>query len=429
MTTTAPPQTPTSFLTDLTLWISFGVLLTSVNSFWQPRIAIESISDTGSGTAFRQIIYIAIMVWGVLLCLFNKRLTMLSNLMSVSLGLLLIWAGLSLFWSIAPAIGFRRYVLTVVTVVTVFALSTLTSPLQFLTRFRQTIVFLSIASLVTALLVPELGIHQPGDPESSVIGDWRGVFYHKNILGSVLAPGIIIIVFELLSGTKTKKTALYLSLILMAFLLVKSGSKTSISITFLSVLFLWFSLTADRRKGGLGLLLGTIYALSLIAIFGIFYWINERLGTALIEPDAFTGRGLIWTSMIEMAHDKLLFGMGFQSIFQTGLNSPLRHVFGGSQFLMTLPHAHNAYVEMLISIGVIGLGLFLFALVIVPFFHTFRSSRDYSNLRFACLAIFAFVWLHSFLEVGLLDRDRIDWIVFLVSYSALRHIPKQEASR
>lgn len=412
------------WLMEAALCLVPALLFLRVNGSLQPRVALESVLETGEGTALRQGVYLAVFCSVVLLALRATPLSRWRGLFSLSLLALFAWAGLSVTWAVEPPIAARRYILTLVIAMTVLLLTTFGSPLQVLGRLRQGIVALAIASLAAAVLVPDLAIHQPGDREATIVGDWRGVFYHKNIFGSVLAPGLILVVHQLCAPGGRSRGALWAEAALLLFLLVMSGSKTSLATGLAASFFIWRGMIFTRRRGGFeSLFFGLFVCVLALTALALLYLAQST--TPALSPDSFTGRGLIWATLLSLAQEQVWSGFGFQSVFQLGWASPLARN-SDLAFLAILPHAHNVLLEMLVSIGLIGLALFVAAIVVVPSRCFLMATSAHGNARFACIGLILFTWLHGLLEVGLLDRDRPDWIVFLFAYGVLRQLPVLE---
>ncbi len=402
------------------------ILLTNVDRAFQMRVAIESLADTGDGSPIRQIAYLLAMVCAAGLVVRQFSFGGLVRLFPTSLILLFLWAATTLLWSPVPDIGTRRLALTAVTTTTIFCLASLQSPAELLRRFRQVAVALALVSLLLVFVAPELAVHQPNDPERAVIGDWRGVFYHKNIFGSILAPAALIAFYERLTRPYPARGQASLTLLFLIFMLFMSGSKTSIGLGILMMGLLWTMHQLRRRPGALALFGFASYLAALVTVTTVILWMTLSGTATVVEEDSFTGRGLLWNSLLRLAEGHLTFGLGYQSVFQTGLDSPLATMFS-ERYLLTVAHAHSAYLEALITIGWIGLALWVVALVILPFTRLLRLPSDTPHPRLLILVLMLLAWLHGLLESGLFDRDRIMWIVFLLAYGALRKIPKERA--
>ena len=94
------------------------------------------------------------------------------------------------------------------------------------------------------------------------------------------------------------------------------------------------------------------------------------------EPDDYTitaGRSLIWPFVIEKIKEAPVFGFGRQAMRRTGLAS-----FLWEELHESFPHPHNAYLEMMLDTGAVGLlaALALFALIVWRSLQLFLDSRS-----------------------------------------------------
>lgn len=411
-------------LIDWTLWISFGLLIINVNRALLPRSAIESITETGAGDVVRQVVYLGIFFLSSVLYFRTASFSKTLQLIPKPLLALIVWAAITIAWSPVPDIAFRRLILTILVALIIFQLTCLAQPVLIITRLRQIIMLLSILSFIVVLIIPALGIHQPGDPESEIIGDWRGIFYHKNILGSVIAPGIIMTLYAANTTTGSQRIIYTMQVIFLSYLLYMSGSKTSFGVTIVTCLSLIILIRMARFGNGIRVIFLSSVFLSSILTVVLIYYLSISNFSNILTDESFTGRGLIWTQLLTIAENHFWTGLGFQSIFQVGLATQLGNVFGGSLFLETLSHAHNLYIEMFISIGCVGLILFIISVIIYPAIEVAKASGSDGNIRLLCFSLMLFTWLHGLLEIGIFDRDKIDWIIFLVAYGVLRQLPK-----
>lgn len=110
-------------------------------------------------------------------------------------------------------------------------------------------------------------------------------------------------------------------------------------------------------------------------------------------------------------------GVGYQSIFQTGGASAFAQMVN-DRFFATLSHAHNSYLEIAASTGLIGLALLIWALVSGTF-QQLAVARLPRELEALLTSISIFVVLHSFSESGLADRDRSTWVLIMLIIGGL----------
>lgn len=396
----------------------------SVTGALQQRVALQAADATGEGDIVRQVVYLLLLLVA-LAPLYPGILRRVRAGFPRPLLLLLTWCLLTLSWSPVPGIGLRRLAVTVIVAFCCLSLIQQVPVVAGLRRIWDALAVLVGMSLLTAIALPDLGIHQPGDPEAAVVGAWRGIFYHKNILGVALAFfGLLSFSASLNSsnafGLGIKRRVSLACFGLALGMLFYSQSKTSLGITALCAALMLVLYSGRSRSKRIQL---AIFALSTaVLVVGLVgaQAAGFDIGGLLNDPELFTGRGFIWQALVQVSVERPLTGLGYQSVFQVGNNSVLAGATDTS-FYDTLAHAHNAYLEIYVSIGAIGLALAIWALVVVPLRAITSMEADYNCIKPFLAAALVFVLLHGFLESGLLDRDRGSWIVLLVLYGiALR---------
>src|SRR5262249_6193689 len=146
--------------------------------------------------------------------------------------------------------------------------------------------------------------------------------------------------------------------------LIGTGSKTSMGL--LGVALLAGGFYRLIGKGGLDRIIA-FTALTLIGIVALGYvaanW--ETIVAKLNDPLQFTGRAAIWHAELRYIGDHPFFGAGFGTFANTGARSPL---FGymGEKWIGTVWHGHSGYLELMVTIGLIGFVLAMIGVVIQP---------------------------------------------------------------
>jgi O-antigen ligase len=142
----------------------------------------------------------------------------------------------------------------------------------------------------------------------------------------------------------------------------------------------------------------------------------ERL---LTDPTEFTGRVAIWQAEFAFVRDHPLLGAGFGSFADTGALSPLYN-YVTDKWVQGEAHGHNAYLQLLVTIGGIGFVLAMLALVVQPAL-AFRRIEDRQEvvLFTPLFALFVFVVLHNFVESDFLEGDGPVWVGFLLMLGCL----------
>ncbi|MBX9635551.1 MAG: O-antigen ligase family protein, partial [Magnetospirillum sp.] len=219
------------------------------------------------------------------------------------------------------------------------------------------------ASVVVSIALPSIGQATPSHP-----GAWNGVFSHKNGLGWVIILASLVYSWKFWQPGSSK-TGIALLLLLFLFLSVVSQSKTS----FIGSIFSFFAFPALRMLHAPGILrlwvffifgAGSILALSMLAMF----W--TEILTAIGRDPTLTGRVPLWNVLLDFAADHFMLGYGYSS-FWIEWNPDADFVWKVIQW--DAPEAHNAYLDMLLQLGVFGLALSLLVM-----YRVIRLSlRDY----------------------------------------------------
>lgn len=258
-----------------------------------------------------------------------------------------------------------------------------------------------IASLVTVVAAPDLGVH--------VSGEWRGIFSHKNTLGSMMVIALVTYVFAHLDrvgvglGMRLVNLA---TLLLAAVLLLFSGSATSLVTLFVTAAVVGYAAVARRT----GLVRGPLMLLAVWLMAVIAFVVLSDLGafTELLGKDlTLTGRTDMWIATIPLIEARPLWGYGYG-------NDMIRRMFD-------VVHVHNGYLQLTIAVGLVGLGLLLGLLVQIGWKCYAHAMASTSPLSLWPLAIFVALITTNFSEASLLAAAHIGWLllVYLSTSGAL----------
>jgi O-antigen ligase len=259
-------------------------------------------------------------------------------------------------------------------------------------------------------------IHQPGEADPSIVGDWRGLYFHKNIAGAVSA--ISVMVFAFFATDQRRRVDWLLALAAAAFL-VMTHSKSSMGLL-LPSLAAWFAYRFGWRSGltrsiaTAAVLLLVVFAATAIAVD----W--DAIVGLVSDPQEFTGRTAIWSAELAFVADHPWLGSGFGSFSDTGGISPLHNYVGGN-WVEQISHGHNGYLQLLMETGVVGFALSFFALIVQPGWAFWRRDAIPLPFKAFLFAMFVFFVLHNLLESDFLQGDGPAWVAFLLMLASLRH--------
>jgi exopolysaccharide production protein ExoQ len=368
------------------------------------RTAFASIEETGEGNLIRQVIYLLLFSAIVLPVALARPKAMVAAVPK-PVGLFIGFCILSLLWSSVPDIAGRRAGLTIIIATCLLLAALELRPPHLLSIMRRICVTLTLLSLAAALLVPRLAFHQASDPEPAIVGALRGVFYHKNQAGTVAAISILLCLDRAVTARR-KAVPIMLALLGAACLLL-TNSRTSMAAVLLAA-GIFFSARRGTRfearsPNEMPILIATL-AIGLCAIILPIYF-SETAASYLADPEAFTGRGQLWSYVIQLIQERPFFGFGYESVFQVGAETPLARVATGI-WILTVAHSHNGILDLLVSVGITGALLYFFCFIYDPLAKLIKLPRP---LKHQWLPVFTsiiiFFLAHSLLEGRILSGE------------------------
>jgi O-antigen ligase len=117
---------------------------------------------------------------------------------------------------------------------------------------------------------------------------------------------------------------------------------------------------------------------------------------------ALTGRFPLWEQALQQADNDLIRGSGFGAFWNND-----RTKIMGEELEWFPRHAHSAYIEMIVNLGYIGLGILL-VLVLSMLATSFLSSRQTGQVHYTvCTAIIVSEMVYGLTEAApILPRDQ-----------------------
>lgn len=348
-------------------------------------------------------------VWGmstILVCLFWKS-TIMTASRDKLLCLLTVLALVSFLWSEYP--DFTLFNARDVLMMTSFGL-------YFATRFSLkeqvqlvacTFFLGSLLSTILAIGLPSVGIHQADGIESHP-GAWKGVYGHKNGLGSMMVlSALTFFALPKENSNLYKWGGLSFSLVLMLL----STSKTSLVLSILLILLMMFYKNY-RWQGKISVIFIDIGILILgcVALLIFTYWVE--LLTGLGRDPTLTGRTPLWGAALARLMERPLLGYGYAAFWAPKSKYAIEagHAIGSG---WVPPHAHNGLIDLLLDVGFIGLSFFL-----MSYFTTFAQAlkRAYASRNpedLWPLAYLSFLAMNNVTESYLMHLANVYWVLFL----------------
>jgi len=377
------------------------------------EMATAKSAAGAAGDAWRQLSYAGAFAAIVYSALRERGIQAVQSL-APALALLLVWCLASAAWSAEPDITLRRAALaTVIVLSATLSVGTLGPSRSF--ALLRIVLGLVLAIDWLSIALVHQAVHLANDPEPSLVGDWRGLFFHKNIAGAVSALTAIVFLFS--AWQSRKLVDLLLGAAAIGFL-VGTQSHSSLGILPVALAAGVIYRVAWRRPLD-RLIVAVAAGLLVVASVAFAVMDQSAIMRVLADPSEFTGRTVIWQAELAFIRDHPWLGAGFGSLADTGALSPL-HDYVSSNWVNSVSHGHNAYLQLCATIGIVGLTLAAFALLLGPLIAFWRGDGSGIGEKALFFAIFVFLVLHNFVESDFLEGDSPAWVCFLMVLAALR---------
>lgn len=318
------------------------------SQFW----VFPLLGDTGNPSASGLIRALYLPAYGAaaVLMLLTPRATLLALARQPFLVTLLAICAASTLWSIAPDKTFTRVVALGFTTLGGVVLAARYRWATLLEILAASFAFLTLVAIAVSVAVPSIGVMSTLFP-----GAWRGVWPEKNALGGIMALGFIVLTAA--AVLNPRRALVWLPFAGLALLLVlMSTSKTSLVSLMLGLGGIVF-VALIRRHPASGVATIWLAALGVAMIAGVFLFAADLFFEVLGKDATLTGRTKIWDAAMQQIRLRPWTGYGYGVIWESkGAWSPMAHIIKSAGF--TPIHAHSAWIEQWIGLGVFGLAAF-----------------------------------------------------------------------
>ena len=362
-------------------------------------LTTEASGDPRIGANLISQILIVMLTAATLVLVRRTPLTVLRAMVAPVLLMLIGWIWLSALTAVYPDLALRRAIQAMMIIV--LAACTLLLPQsgrQFNVWLAVAAVTVLVVSYLGVILIPHRAIHQITEvSEPQHAGSWRGPYMHKNITGG--AMGLLALIGIHVSRALHRGLGIVIALAAALFLAM-SQAKTSIGLfpvaLLLTALILWLRSTAWRMVLVTGLLGGfNVLAVGSSVVPQLF-----QLVSMVTSDPTFTNRADVWRLVITETMARPLTGFGFQAFWGT---DALFHRNSVEGWANKASHAHNAFLDIAVTIGIPGAVLAIVWLVLLPILDLRRSERRGGSrtLDGLYIGIWSFTLLCATLEATL----------------------------
>ena len=319
----------------------------------------------------------AILMTGALaLYVLLKRPPLLARAVTLSLVFALAAFAVSAALSSYPDVAGRRLVLAIFNVFQATVLVLLPYGREHFARLLAlAAIIILVACYFGVAFLPQLSIHQATDiAEPGLAGDWRGFFTHKNGAGA----GMVLLIFIGIFVYRAWHRAIGIGIVVLsAVFLYFTHSKSPINL--LPVVLLISYLVPRLRSGvvAFGLIAGVPLMLNLLSVGSVMFAPIHDLIAHVTSDPTYTGRDVIWQFALDHVRQRPLFGFGFEAFW--GMPDLVADWNYLESWGYRASDAHNGYLNLAVTTGLVGLGLTVWWIIAQPFADYWRGRFQASD--------------------------------------------------
>jgi exopolysaccharide production protein ExoQ len=366
---------------------------------WQVTTDTDLVNLTeriGEGRFQRQLAFPALACGALIMILKpgGRRLSIDGSL-AVPLILFITWCFASILWSHDRAITIKRLIVFGSVILTAFAFVR-----QY--RFRDVPFCMLVGTTVMLLvgIVCEL-LYSPGvSPEGYRFAGSQ----HPNHTG---INGMMMSLAGLFFFSRTRNKLFLAVVALGCVIVVLTKSRTAmlggVAAMVVYLLMTWPLQRAVFVGAVMGLLASGFLGLYMAGLVPPVYE-AVLLGRQNADPTTLTGRTDIWAagfSWLQQDSTRMLTGMGYDSFWNAQVTDYIAKVVR-----FKISESHNAYIDMIFDLGVIGLVLWLvmmFTMLVSSVRRWWTKNRAGQIAGAFCVAMVAFVLIHGIAEATFVD--------------------------
>jgi O-antigen ligase len=400
MTTLTTPQRQASALVDGDRLVRDGLFLATLLLAWftvapfpdlsDPRLLEAKDSGDLLGQAAMVLLTGALAAFAV-----AKRSTLVPRIITLPLVLTFGAFAISALLSSYPDVALRRLVLAAFTIFQASLFLLLPYGREHFARLLAIAAIIVLAACyVGVALYPQFAIHQASDlAEPDLAGDWRGFFTHKNGAGASMVLLIFIGIFVCRAWNRFAGICI---IVLAGIFLNFTHSKSPINLLPVVLALSYVVARMRRPLAALALVVGVPLLINLLTVGSVMFEPITKLVDSLMSDPTYTGRTEIWRFALDKLQERPLFGYGFEAFW--GMPDLLAAWSYQESWGYRASDAHNGYLNLAVTSGLVGLALSLCWIVIQPF-ADLRRIRGGSTDK-ALTMLFLQIWLFGLCLAG-----------------------------
>ena len=362
-------------------------------------------------------IWLAMYAWTVVGLFVSFGINWITWLVRYRLLLICVLAGtmFSITWSVDPALSAERSVHLIGTTLVALYLG-YSLPLKNILQTSAVVLgFVMFTSILTVLLVPELGLEEY---QGSLV--WRGTMASKNTLGFWAAVTILLSTSLSFWSIPTEQRLLYVLITALAALcLYNSVSATSLlALVSAGMIMLYLHITYTLRLNKFAMIFLGVLVVVMLAVAFVFIDTAELIG----RSGDLTGRGEVWAQTWKLILERPLKGYGYGTLWYPTQDT-LWIQESLTDFSWIVYHAHNGLLQVASEIGLPLTALLLLVIIqqLIEIIY-YQYQRQQPGVLFVlgfCIALL----VSNYSEARLLVNRDLYWVLFIaLPVSMLRQV-------
>ncbi|OGN75976.1 MAG: hypothetical protein A2X25_02210 [Chloroflexi bacterium GWB2_49_20] len=274
-------------------------------------------------------------------------------------------------------------------------------------------------SYVLALLIPAAGTHI-GYP---YFGAWRGLFFHKNYLGTIMSFATTVLLFLIIAEKKINNQIIYFCLFLItAGLVYFSRSATGIILFVtlnagLLLAYVWIKWKNHLRRShyiALGIIFAVVVILALSNLDFLFGLLNK--------DTTLTGRLPLWSFLINNGMiNHPWFGSGFGATWASDQFRRITQAADGWGFASL--SSDNGLVDIYLHLGLVGILLLISSVILFVYRVTRYALREQTLISFLPAIIMVFIIIANISVSFFLEFESLGWFLMVFALFATTPLP------
>ncbi len=323
------------------------------------------VSETNAFYSFKEALpNIGLVITLLLMCPRWKRII---NILvrEKYLWILLAVAILSPFWSDTPILTIESLMPLVRVSIFGVYLATCHTLHDQLKIFTWAFGIASLLSLLFSLFLPSYGVVGRGfvaTVEDTIhTGAWRGVYVHKNDLGSAMTFGAITFFLNAIANYKFRRVMWAGFIMTMAVIVASKSSTGLLVVLVVMVLTPFYKALRWHHSKALPFLIMTILIGGSLVLLSISS--AEAVLTSLGRDITLTGRTEIWPAVLQKIAQRPWLGYGYETFWLGEWEGETADVWRQLAAEFEPHHAHNGFLDLYLGLGLLGLICFGFSFI------------------------------------------------------------------